>query len=534
MPEAAKLWQSTLQQVNFIKGFINKLLRMSSVGKVYIAGAGPGDEKLITLRAIECLKKAEVVIYDYLVNISLLNYCPENCLKIYAGKKSHHHVVEQNVINDLILSFAQAGKTVVRLKGGDPFVFGRGGEEAHALAEENIPFEIIPGVTAGIAAAAYAGIPVTHRDCGSTLALITGHESAKKEGENLDYEVLSRLKGTLVFYMGVTNLPNIATNLMRYGRSPQTPVALVRWGTTSRQQTLTGTLSDIAQKVKTIGFKPPALVVVGDVVNFRDTLQWFENKPLFGKRILVTRSRQQISVLTNQLTSLGADIVELPTIDIRESEDKLLLDNAIKKLTAYQWIIFSSTNAVRFFFKRLNYLKMDARALSLCKLAVVGDETAEELSRFGLQPDLLPDNYSADGIIDAFNKLGNLLNYRILLPVSEIAHKKLPEALRKMGAEPVCIPVYTNVLPDYDGEYLQQIFAEPFDLITFTSSSTASNFVQLIDRYQLPKEIKITPAASIGPATTKAAITNGLNVVISSEVHSIKGLVDSVNQYFIK
>ncbi len=507
---------------------------MASVGKVYITGAGPGDEKLITVRAIECLKQADAVVYDYLVNVTLLKYCSESCQKIYAGKKSHHHSVEQEAINELILSLSKEGKTVVRLKGGDPFVFGRGGEESQFLAENNIPFEIIPGVTAGVAVAAYAGIPVTHRDCGSTLTLITGHESIKKNEEKLNYEALAHLKGTLVFYMGVSNLPNIASNLIHYGRSPQTPVALIRWGTTARQQTVTGTLENIAEKVTILGFRPPALVVVGEVVDFRKTLQWFENKPLFGKRILVTRSRQQASALTHQLTSLGAEVVELPTIDIRETEDKSLLDQAIYRLHDYKWIVFSSVNAVQFFFKRLNFLKLDSRALSSCKLAVVGEETAAELFRYGLQPDLLPDTYSADGVINAFKSLDNLQNCNVLLPVSEIAHKKLPEALREMGANPVSISVYDNVIPDYEAEYLLQIFAEPFDLITLTSSSTAQNFLQLITLYHLSSELKKIPAASIGPVTTKTAVSNGFEVVIRAGEHSIKGLVDAICQYYQK
>ncbi|MDP4209872.1 MAG: uroporphyrinogen-III C-methyltransferase [Bacteroidota bacterium] len=504
---------------------------MPTPGKVYITGAGPGDEKLITLKALECIKIADVVIYDYLVNVKFLDYCKPGCQKVYAGKKASNHTLEQEVINETIVRYALEGKTVVRLKGGDPYVFGRGGEEVLALVEKDIPFEVIPGITSGIAVPSYAGIPVTHRDSGSTLTFITGHESIKKRESDVDYETLAKLRGTLVFYMGVKNLSNIAQQLVHFGKRPETPVALIRWGTTSRQQTLTGTLADIAEKVEATGFKPPALIVIGEAVGYRDQLLWFEKKPLFGKRIMVTRSRKQASKLSKGLADLGADVVELPTIDIQPCEDFTALDSSIQKLNTYGWVVFTSVNAVEIFMHRLYHHGKDTRALASCKLAVIGEETGAELHKHGLCHDLLPEQYTSDSVIEAFRKNGSVKDCKVLLPTSEIAHDNIPNTLREMGAIVDVVPAYKNITPEYSTDYLAELFSEPFDVVTFTSSSTVINLAELLAKHGLQDKLAGIKGVSIGPITSKSAQYLSIDIVAEAKPHTINALVEAVVGY---
>jgi uroporphyrinogen III methyltransferase/synthase len=504
---------------------------MTVKGKVFITGAGPGDEKLITVKALECLKIADVVIYDYLVNESLLKNCKTDCTKVYAGKKASNHTMEQEIINESIIRFALEGKTVVRLKGGDPYVFGRGGEEVLALHEKNIPFEVIPGVTAGIAVPAYAGIPVTHRDCGSVLTFITGHESIKKPGLDINWNALSKLNGTLVFYMGITNLPNITNKLMENGLSGQTPVALIRWGTTHKQQTLCGNLSDIVSKTVEAGFKPPALIVIGNSVNYREKLKWFEQKELFGKRILVTRSRKQTSALTQQLTDLGAEVIELPTIDILPCIEYSVLDNAILNIHSYQWIVFTSVNAVNYFMNRLLDTGKDTRFLYFNKIAAIGAETVSALSSFGIKCDLIPTQYSSKVVAQAFSSYGLDKGSKILIPTSETAHETLPSALSKMGAIVDCVPAYRNVMPSYEKEYLHNLFSRPFDLVTFTSSSTVSNLAELLKTNGMITCLSQLRGVSIGPATTRTAKEFNVNIVAEADPHTIAALVKTVVSY---
>jgi len=357
--------------------------------KVFLVGAGPGDPKLITQKALECIEKSDVIIYDYLASTALLKHAPKKAELIYVGKKGGEHARNQDKINSLVIRKAKEGLRVTRLKGGDPFIFGRGGEEAEALIEEEIPFEIVPGITSAIAAPAYAGIPLTHRNLTSTVAFVTGHEDPNKNESQIDWASIASGIGTIVFLMGVKNLLNIVQKLIMNGMSSDTPVALIHWGTTSRQMTVTGRLDNIVERVKSSGLKAPSVIVVGDVVNLRSKMKWFENRPLFGKKIAVTRSQEQAGELTSTLSELGAEVLEYPTIKTASPEDFRPLDRAIKNLSTYDWLVFTSINGVSFFFKRLFEQGRDIRILGHLRTAVVGPATEKRLLDFGLKSDIV-------------------------------------------------------------------------------------------------------------------------------------------------
>ena len=381
---------------------------MLKAGMVYLVGAGPGDPGLMTLKGAECLAQADVIVYDHLLNEELLDMAPAGAERIYAGKTSSRHTLEQDEINKLLVGKARQGKTVVRLKGGDSFVFGRGGEEAEALAGQRIPYEIVPGVSAAIAAPAYAGIPVTHRKMASSFAVITGHEDPGKSGSSICWEKLATGVDTLVFLMGMQNLPEIMARLKKHGRPPETPVAVIKDGTTPRQKTVTGNLDNIAARVKKLGLGPPAVIVVGKVAGLRKKLRWFDNRPLSGRRILVTRSRQQAGALSKLLRQRGAQPVELPVIDIRPVSDFTRLDRAISHLDRYQWAVFTSINGVEAFFARLNHLGMDTRSLGSTKIAAIGPATVAALAQRGIKPEYCPAEYTSAGLLAGFKKMSDL------------------------------------------------------------------------------------------------------------------------------
>ena len=395
---------------------------MPARGLVSLVGAGPGDPGLLTLRGAEVLAAADVVVYDYLANPALLAHVRPEAERIYVGKQAGCHTLSQDQINALLVERGLLGQRVARLKGGDPFVFGRGGEEALALARAGVPFEVIPGVTSALAAPAYAGIPVTHRGLSSSFAVVTGHEDPAKELSAIDWARLATGVDTLIFLMGVGNLPNITERLLAHGRPAETPAATVRWGTRPGQQTVTGTLADIADEVRLADLRPPAVTVIGEVAALRETLRWFEDRPLFGQRVLVTRARTQASVLSARLRALGAEAIELPTIRIVPPADWGPLDRAIESLTAYDWIVFASVNGVRFFWERLTEADLDARALGAVKLAAIGPITASELETHGLRADYTPPTYVAEAIASG---LGDVRNQRILLPCADIARPAL-------------------------------------------------------------------------------------------------------------
>jgi uroporphyrinogen III methyltransferase/synthase len=501
-------------------------------GIVYLIGAGPGDPGLITVKGMECLRKADVVVYDYLANPAFLKEAPESAERIYVGKKSGKHHSSQDEINQLLAAKAGEGKTVARLKGGDPYVFGRGGEEALCLHRAGIPFEVIPGVTAGFAAAAYAGIPLTHRDHTTSLALITGHENPQKKMSSLDWKKLATGVGTLVFYMGMANLPLIARELMAHGRPSETPVAIVRWATTPKQQTLVATLSDVVEKVAAAGFKPPAVIIVGEVVSLREQLRWFDNRPLFGKRVLVTRSAEQAGEFTALLEAEGAQVIECPTIRLVPVTDSSDLDAAILGLAGFDWLVLTSANAVQFFFARLRFAGLDARALGRCRVCAVGPKTAEAIRLHGIQPDLVPADYKGEGVIAAFAEL-DLAGKRVLFPRADKAREVIPQGLAAQGAEVTAPIAYCNQIPDeLPPEALDALEAGEVDCVTFTASSTVENLVAILGPERFARLLSGVAVASIGPITSKTCRQLGLEVAVEPEQYTLAALTAELVRYF--
>jgi uroporphyrinogen III methyltransferase/synthase len=496
-------------------------------GRVWLVGAGPGDPGLITVRGAECLRQAEVVIYDYLANPRLLELVPPECEKIYVGKKAGAHTLQQDEIDALLVAKCREGKRVVRLKGGDPFVFGRGGEEALALAEAGCAFGVVPGITAGIAAPAYAGIPVTHRGIAATVTFVTGHEDPTKEDSDIDWESLARVGGTLAFYMGVSNLRPITTQLIRHGRPPSTPVALIQWGTWPAQRTLTGTLESIARLAEQENFKPPAVTLVGEVVSLRERLGWFESRPLFGRKIVVTRSRAQAGELSVRLEELGAAVVEFPVIRIVAPDDPAPFERAVAGVASYAWVIFTSVNAVDVFLMRLHAMGRDARAFGPARICAVGPATAARLATFGLRADLMPPKYVAESIVESLRVLGELRGQRFLLPRTDIGRDLLPDALRNLGAIVDDVTAYRTVLesPPGAGDLLKDLQKGRIAAVTFTSSSTVRNFVQIVGASEFRQIAQCVLLASIGPETTKTLAEFTERSIVQSEEYTIEGLV---------
>ncbi len=500
-------------------------------GKVYLVGAGPGDPGLITLKALECLEQAEVIVYDRLLDDSLLDHARPDAEKIYVGKASSEHTLPQDEINSLLVRKAKEGKNVVRLKGGDPFVLGRGGEEAEELAKNHLAFEIVPGVTSAIAVPAYAGIPVTHRTLASSFAVITGHEDPAKPDSRIQWAKLATGVDTLVFLMGMQNLPEIVTRLVENGRAPETPAAVIKDGTRPQQKTVVGTLRDIVSRVKESGLVSPAVIVVGEVVKLRETIHYFDDCPLFGKRILVTRARHQASILSRKLTRRGAIPVELPAITIRPIPHNEELERAILNLAQYQWIVFTSVNGVDAFFAVLENLKLDSRALGNLKICVIGPATAEALHHKGIVADCQPGSFTSRGLITELKKQ-NITGQRLLLPRADIADEELTEGLTQLGATVQEITVY-RTSPDIEAvaEARGMLLSNQIDVIVFTSSSTVSNLLTALDPEDMPGGVRI---ACIGPKTAETAIKAGIKPDVVASEHTIPGLVNALEEYFRK
>ncbi|MBW1798865.1 MAG: uroporphyrinogen-III C-methyltransferase [Deltaproteobacteria bacterium] len=504
-------------------------------GKVYLVGAGPGDPGLLTIKARECLRRADVIVYDYLANQTFLDYADEKAELIYAGKKGGCHAMNQHEINSIIKEKAMAGLMVVRLKGGDPFMFGRGGEEAQELAKAGILFNVVPGVTSAIAVPAYAGIPLTHRDYTSTVTFVTGHEDPTKDSSNIDWDRLANGPGTLVFLMGVRNLNRIADSLIKNGRSPETPAAIIQRGTVSAQRTITGELKDIAETAQKEDVKPPAVIVVGDVVNLRKDLNWFEKGPLFGKRIVVTRAREQASDFLTALTELGAECIEFPTIAIIPPMSWKGLDEAILSLEKYQWVLFTSVNGVKFFFQRIEDIEKDIRDLKGIKIGAIGPKTAQAIHERGIRPDLVPDEYRAEAVVEAF-KNQNEKALRVLLPRAARAREVLPEELEKMGAQVDVVEAYRTVKPDNKKDMIKEMLERgEIHMVTFTSSSTVRNFVEMFesDSQGIDKWMADIAVACIGPVTAHTAKENGLKVGLIPEEYTIEALTSAIVEHFI-
>lgn len=503
-------------------------------GKVYLVGAGPGDPGLLTIKGKECLSEADVVIYDYLANNTFLEYAKDEAELIYVGKKAGSHTMSQARINGLIIDRASKGQIIVRLKGGDPFIFGRGGEEAQDLIKAGVDFEVVPGVTSAISVPAYAGIPLTHRDHTSTVAFITGHEDPLKEKSDIAWDKLATGAGTLVFLMGVGNLPKIAEQLIGHGRSPDTPVAVIRRGTLPEQTTLVGNLENIARLAKENQIRPPAIIVVGEVVRLREELNWFETKPLFGKRIVVTRAREQASEFLRALSLLGAECIEFPTIEVISPESWESLDRAIKALDEYDWLLFTSVNGVKFFLKRLEFLGKDIRDLKGIKIGVIGPKTASIWHGMGIKPDLMPDEYRAEAVVESFEKLG-ISGAKILIPRAVKAREVLPEQLRQAGANVDVVHAYQTISPDHDtGRVRELLMRGSIDMVTFTSSSTVTNFVDMFksEGQEMHKWMARIVVACIGPITAKTAQDNGFQVDLIPTEYTIERLTLSIVQHF--
>lgn len=514
------------------------------VGMVFLVGAGPGDPGLLTLRGRECLQQADVVIYDRLVHPTLLQHTRPEAELIFAGKESARHTLTQKEINTLLIERARAGKMVCRLKGGDPFVFGRGGEEAEACREAGVPFEVVPGVTSAIAAPAYAGIPITHREVASSFAVITGHERAEGRGPGAEgkdsalspqpsarfnWAHIAHAADTLIFLMGVENLAEIVGQLLAHGRLPETPVALVRWGTWPQQETLVSTLGVVVEEVQRTGFKPPAVFVVGEVVRLREKLRWFDNRPLFGKRILVTRAREQASALSDLLRAQGAEPVEFPVIRIVPVVDTRELDAALCQIqNLYSWVVFTSANAVRVIRDRLDALGLDARAFGTVNIAAIGPATTEALRAMGLRADFVPSRFVAEAVVEEWPDR-NMAGRRVLLPRAKEARELLPDRLREMGARVDVVTTYETVMDaGATDEICARLRAGAIHAVTFTSSSTVKNFVESIGREGVQELLRGVTVACIGPITAQTARELGIRPDIEAKEHTIAGLVKAL------
>ncbi|NJD01988.1 MAG: uroporphyrinogen-III C-methyltransferase [Ruminiclostridium sp.] len=496
-------------------------------GKVYITGVGPGDYKLITLKAIECISRADVIVYDRLVGGRILGFARSDAELVYVGKMPDNHAVPQDGINDILVHKALENKTVARVKGGDPFVFGRGGEEAEALRENGIEFEIVPGITSAIAVPAYAGIPVTHRDFCSALHIITGHERPDKDGSQVNYRELAGLHGTLVFLMGVKSLPEICSSLIRYGKDCKTPAAVIEKGTTREQRKITGVLDDIAFKASEAGVKSPAVTVIGDVVSVNEKLDWFPKGKLAGKRIVVTRAREQASKLVERIEELGGEAVEFPVIRIEKPDDYGHFDSVLENVAEYGWIVFTSVNGVKAFFDRMRNNSIDIRALYGVKLAAVGEVTADELGRLGLKVDLMPDKFTTDALLEVFPEAAGD-GGKVLLARADIAVRELSDGLKAKGYEVDDLTVYKTVVDmPLKEEMLEMLEAGRIDYITFTSSSTVRNLVSILGTENIDK-IMGTKVVCIGPVTARTAEECGLGAVAVADRHTIDGLVEKL------
>ena len=499
-------------------------------GRAFLVGAGPGDPDLITVAGTKALANADVVVYDRLVNEQLLDLAPD-AERVYVGKLPARHTMTQDEINALLVARAKDGKTVVRLKGGDPFLFGRGGEEAQVLVDAGIPFEVVPGVTSPIAAAAYAGIPITHRGVATSVAFVTGHEDPTKVEQGVDWQKLATAVDTLVLMMGVGQLEQIVERLVAAGRAPETPAAAIEWGTLPRQRTVTGDLTSIVSKIEEAGIGSPAIIVVGDVVGQRNTLRWFDTKPLFGQRVLVTRTRQQASELSRSLADAGAEAIELPTIAIKPCYDEgelSVASDSIKK-GAYDWLVFTSTNAVDIFFEFLETKGRDARSVR-ASVAAIGPATAQALKRRGITVDVKPERYTAEGLLDALDP--DMKGQRVLVPCAAGARAVLADELRARNADVDEVTLYVAEVPIEEesprmAAGLRRLRAGQIDVVTFASSSSVTNLAGLLgDDIEPLRRCRI---ACIGPVTAETAeklLGRAPDVV--AEEHTIPGLVKAL------
>jgi uroporphyrinogen III methyltransferase/synthase len=487
------------------------------MSKVYLVGAGPGDPELITLKAKRLLENADVVLHDHLANPALLAFAPPSAELIYVGKKKSDHALSQEQICELLVERGRHGLNVVRLKGGDPFIFGRGGEEAEALVNAGLPFEVVPGVTSPLGIAAYTGVPLTHRDHTSVVTFITGHDVL-----TIDWGKVGTSE-TLVIFMGLSHFEEIAKRIIDGGRPASTPAMAVRWGTRPDQEVVTGTLATLPWLIREHGLKPPATIIVGDVVALREKLDWFGKLPLSGQKIIVTRAKDQADALSAPLRQLGAEVTELPTIEIRPASNYSALDAAIKNLKAYDWLIFTSVNGVRYFLDRLDRSRQDLRSIQ-GKLCAIGPATREALEKFHLKVDVMADEYVAEGLLKALASF-DMKGAKILIARAAVARDVLPDELRRRGAEVDVVEAYRTEVPKELAARTRTILASKPDWITFTSSSTAHNLIAACGADALDG-IRI---ASIGPVTSATLREAGINITTEASQHTVPGLIAAIH-----
>ncbi|MBI3072093.1 MAG: uroporphyrinogen-III C-methyltransferase [Deltaproteobacteria bacterium] len=504
---------------------------MTAKGMVFLVGAGPGDPGLLTLRAADLLRAADVVVYDSLVSDGVMRHARPDAERVFMGKRGGQPSASQDEINAKLIALARAGKRVVRLKGGDPYLFGRGAEEALVLHAADVAFEVVPGVTSAIAAPAYAGVPITHRDAASSVTFVTGHEDPTQPTSDLDFGALAR-SGTVVFLMGVRGARHNLAELAKAGRAPSTPACAVQWGTTERQRSVVGTIATLADDIEREKLGSPAILVVGDVVKFRDTLNWFERRPLFGRRIVVTRAREQASEFAEQLRIRGAEVLEFPTIGVAPPTDFGPLDAAIAHLADYDWIAFTSVNGVKFFFERLWERGSDVRALGRARLAAIGPKTAEALVGRGLRVDVTPSEFRGEALAVAF---GDVAGQRILIPRALEAREALPDELSKKGARVEVVPAYRTDPGAFDTATLRDRMANrSVDAVTFTASSTVRNFVNAFGPGEAAALTKSCVVACIGPVTAESARDLGLAPTFVCDTYTIDALTNRLVEHFTK
>ncbi|MDO5043995.1 MAG: uroporphyrinogen-III C-methyltransferase [Coriobacteriia bacterium] len=508
--------------------------------KVYLVGSGPGDPGLLSVKAKELLQNADILVYDFLVSSQILDLVREDAELVYVGKKGFSKHISQEEINEILLELAKENPEaiIVRLKGGDPYVFGRGSEEGLVLAKAGIPFELVPGITSGMAALAYAGIPATHRNISSSVAFITGHEDPSKEMSSINWEHLAQGVDTLVFYMGVKNIELIARNLLKYGRSPDEPVALVRWGTNPQQETLVSDLEHVAQEVQEKGFSAPSVICVGKVVNLRDDLNFFESKPLHHKTIVVTRARSQASSMTRELCKLGAHVIEFPTIKIEFNDIAQELLDFISHRDEYSWLVLTSVNGVEALFQSLLVNGYDARVLSGIKVASIGSATAQALMDYGIVPDLIPEEYRAESLVESLEEHNVAQGGKVLLVRASEARSLLIDELEKLGASTHVIDAYETVIDESVklDELAEKLKANEIDLISFTASSTVKNFMYLLEKKFTKEEVKEVLAkpclASIGPITSDTLRRYGFEPGLEAKEFTIPQLISQIEDYY--
>jgi uroporphyrinogen III methyltransferase/synthase len=486
------------------------------MSKVYLVGAGPGDPELITCKGRSVLEQADVILYDNLASRALLNFAPHHAERVYVGKKRTEHAFSQDEICRMLIEHVRQGKNVVRLKGGDPFIFGRGGEEAEALADAGIEFEVVPGVTTPLGIAAYCGVPLTHREHTSVVTFITGHDVSALEWDKV------AASETIVVFMGLTGFSDIARALIEHGKAADTPAMVVRWATRPDQVTLAGTLGDLPSRIKRHGLKPPATIVVGPVVQLREKLNWYERLPLFGTRIIVTRAAEQAGTLSAKLRALAADVVEFPTIEIRAMEDYGPLDAAIERLPSYDWLIFTSVNGVRYFLERLDKSARDLRSLR-ARVCAIGPATRQAVENLHLKVDVVPQDYVAESLVKAFDPF-DIRGQRMLLARAAAARELLPEELRRRGACVEVVPAYRTVIPENAAECVREVFARKPDWVLFTSSSTVKNFLSVAGA----RALEGVGVASIGPVTSETARKLGVQVTVEAQPYTLDGLIAAV------